>query len=164
MHKKRIALAITLTLVVTMFLFIAPVIYTPAPPIRYTGSCPENYACTAFNGFDQAYSSSVSETLFRVGACFWASGSSQYYGVSELPCTEFMQDYGATNFPCYWIFCVWSLAIHSRLNQKSSNFSFAFGSLLARLAFSIRVFHLFCPVISIPQVRLGFFLWVPCAV
>ena len=108
--KKRFALIISVAMVLAMFIFIVPVVYVPPPTPHYGSGCPQNSTlCTGFSGSAQSMYYSVSEVLLKVGGCYWSSGGSGYYGVSLVSCPEFLFDYGATNFPCYWIFCVWWL-------------------------------------------------------
>ena len=96
--KKRLTLIISVAMVLAIFVFIAPVVYVP-PPTPHYGS-------DAFAYSAQPMYYSVSEVILKVGGCYWSSGGSDYYGVSLVSCPEFLFDYGATNFPCYWIFCV----------------------------------------------------------
>ena len=99
MSKKRLVLVISVTVIVMAFILIAPVIYVPPPPLPH-------YTSSAIGYSAQPMYYSVSEVMFKVGGCYWSSGGSSYYGVSTVSCPEFLNDYGATNFPCYWIFCV----------------------------------------------------------
>jgi hypothetical protein len=96
--KRRFALIISVAMVLAIFAFIAPVVYVPPPTPHYVSG--------GFSQSAQPMYYSVSEVLLKVGGCYWSSGGGGYYGVSLVSCPEFLFDYGATNFPCYWILCV----------------------------------------------------------